>query len=83
MVHPWASNDRKLSYSGHNCWVFFKWECGELEWSAEKQKTNEKKLTENLHESFYCTCSLRVTFYGNLFHILQLIKLSENSSKEE
>ena len=37
MVHPLASNDRKLSYSGHNCWVFSKLECGELGWSAERE----------------------------------------------
>ena len=39
MVHPWASNDRKLSNSGHICFFlfFFKLECGELEWSDERE----------------------------------------------
>ena len=37
MVHPGVSNDRKLSNSGHISFFFFKLECGELEWSAERE----------------------------------------------
>ena len=36
MVHPLASNDRKLSNSGH-FFFFFKLDGGELEWSAERE----------------------------------------------
>ena len=51
--------------------------------SNRSKKQMKKDWPKNSHESFYYTCSLRVNFYGGLFHILQLIKLSTISSKEE
>ena len=51
--------------------------------SNRSKKQMKKYWPENSHESFYYTCSVRVNFYGGLFHILQLIKLSTSSLKEE
>ena len=51
--------------------------------SNRSKKQMKKDWPENSRESFYYTCSLRVNFYGSLFHILQLNELPTNSSKED
>ena len=56
MVHPCASNGRQLSNLGYNFFFFFfKLECGELKWSAERDYRvihfGKSQLTYSIPES--------------------------------